>query len=177
MDIEASRKVAQETLDCLFPKAAAIIAEGQEHVPMAFVQPHSGEGKIILMDMPNSSATARAFARICAVPGLKVAVLIHEAYMATGQTDDATMRRLLDKEIRVQDLPDRREVVMFNIVALGKQWLCFCDIDRTARTLKKGELYDPTFNEKGDGAVGRFVQGVSPDLEQAVYAQARKQAH
>lgn len=149
--------VAQWLYNAAFPGAATIVASGEEHRPILIV---GVEGRpLAIVDMsaaPSKDYIFEAhakFARDASAASLvdtAAALLIMEAWttqLDTTPEGQAVSERIVEGELRVQDLPQRRESIIFNVRVGERQFLASCLIDRATKSLARAELVDVAATE------------------------------
>lgn len=166
-----SKLVAEALYESLHATAAALVKEGQEHMPLMFVQRSKEPSAIVPLVGADKDKIAMAHRAAVNLPDIVCAVLVMESWMIKmakvkneeQAEKDPIIMALQQGTLKVSDLPDRTEAIIFNFRTPEGQWLAICEIDRTKKTLTKGELIDTSGKEDGKGATGRFIgTGVDP---------------
>ena len=151
----ATNSHGQDTLvevliDQIYPLAAMIIANGEEHEPMIFI---CNKGKVVgvksMLKLPE--AIWPTLQPYLLAKGFDFVILLTEAWAHMPENPSPADLRIVslitEGKLRVSELPQRKEVLVFNVAAPGGlQWLCPCKIDRVARTLTRmptQALHDP----------------------------------
>jgi hypothetical protein len=159
----STRAIAQALLDKLYEGASQIVATGEEHAPFLFLQRKNGGGiEALLLDNFPKDVMASLHRAAALAPSVECAALVLEGWVhksdKTNPKDAELLKALQAGQIRVSDLPDKGEAIIFNLRVGSEQFVSICHIDRAAKTLGKAPLFDPA---GGDGkdltATGRFI--------------------
>lgn len=160
---EGSKAIAQAMFDRIFPVSQNIVASGQEHIAVMFVERLDGQVAMLpLLAGLDKAQIAAMHQRFGASPNVRCACLVMEAWVYEGDGGEPA-RKILEAvqsgRLSLADVPGSTECVMFNIISGDKQWLARCPIARPANTVTKGELFDPNPGDGAHSARGRMVKG------------------
>jgi hypothetical protein len=160
MTKEQSRKIAEKAVGAAALAAAEYVRNNEEHPPLLLVE--TADGKLdaihlgpLFTDAGGKSAAASIHRAAGGSPSVRYSLMVTEAWMHSGRSDDQVARAIVSGQVSVSQLEGRREIVLFNCIAGGHQWLCVREIDRAARALLPGELMS---TEGGDAKFeGRMI--------------------
>lgn len=151
---DRDRQVAEKLYDLAFVKAQRIVVAGETHVPMILVV--TDDDKLTVLGVPNvpKNLLAQFHVIIARQSDVKVALLIME-----GWTYQGTDRRIIDAvnrgDLRVADLLEKGEALIFSARVGARQFIALDPIDRATRAVTKKPLVEPGA-DKGEYG-GRFV--------------------
>lgn len=156
--IQGNDSKIRQLYDDLFETAAAIVKRGEEHRPILIVLNESDRLAVIAATGLSDQKKAEMFKTIAATPGTVAVVLIHEGWLVVpdpmnGKVVSEALR--LAAERRLAEHPQRREVVMFNLLTPTRQAVMPCLIDRTTNTLEKAAF--KWISDDAKSAFGRFI--------------------
>lgn len=153
--------IATRMVNELFPMAAAVIKEGQQHIEMMVVELKDGKREIYAMPGLGKNHIAHLHREKAADPKVRAAALILEAWGAKLNKDtDSTnkiVKELREGNLSVRDIPERVEMVIYNVRVGEHQFLSMCEIERPSNILKRGEVVDVNARPNGERMEGRFI--------------------
>lgn len=155
------RELAEEMYARLFAPAAEIVADGTPHASILIIENRYGPPVIIGgHEFQGNDHIAHAHRESVKVEGVTCAALIMEAWAYIGE-DEKIAAALVDGKIAVHDLPEKQEMLMFNIRAGDEQFIAGCKIDQGAavRPDREGQRrqrmgrwsHDRRRHERGEG--------------------------
>lgn len=147
-------KGIEDLYDFMHAAASGIIGAGQEHAPMLFALDANGNLATALVAGISKDDLVQAMSDIARNPRTRCVVGILEAWaspvMKEGNVEAYPFVG------RVNEDPNRREMLIFNVLTAGRQAMMHAEIDRTARTLSKPPFQWLDLSEAK--ASGRFVR-------------------
>lgn len=152
--LDHGRSAAEKLYAFAFEKARRIVADGEEHVPLLLIA--YDDDKLDIVGVPGmpKQLLAQLHVSLAMKPGVKVALLVMEGWMYQGK-DRRIIAAIERGDLRVADLPEKGESLVFSARVGARQFLALCPIDRAAKTTMKKRLLEPGVDEGVYG--GRFV--------------------
>lgn len=166
-------ELAGRAYDRLHRIAARVVAEGQEHPdvivtvieqedrPLALIPSHLFDTRTMTkLSKDRIAEKHERLARLadgCAVVLIMECWMIDETIVPDQKQRDAIATANANGQLRLRDVPGRREGIAFSIRVGQRQYFGRGIIDRAAKTLDKAELLDLQNLPEGHSMEGRFI--------------------